>query len=53
MKNSNISNPFIVSRSIPDELFCDREEETTLLAKHIENGRTIVLMSPRRIGERD
>lgn len=51
MKNNDISNPFIVSKSIPDELFCDRKEETALLVKHIENGRNVVLMSPRRLGK--
>lgn len=51
MTHSNINNPFIVSRSIPSELFCDREEETSLLIKHIENGRNIVLISPRRMGK--
>ena len=51
MTHNNINNPFIVSRSIPSELFCDREEETSLLIKHIENGRNIVLISPRRMGK--
>ena len=51
MKNNNISNPFIVSKSIPNEYFCDRKEETELLIKHIENGRNVVLMSPRRMGK--
>ena len=51
MKNKDINNPFIVSKSIPNELFCDRKEETELLVKHIENGRNVVLMSPRRLGK--
>lgn len=51
MINNNINNPFIVSKSIPKELFCDREEETSFLIKQIENGRNVVLMSPRRMGK--
>ena len=51
MNISNISNPFIVSKSIPNELFCDRKEETATLIKQIENGRNVVLVSPRRMGK--
>lgn len=51
MTNNNLNNPFIVSKSIPKELFCDREEETSFLIKQIENGRNVVLMSPRRMGK--
>lgn len=51
MNISNISNPFIVSKSIPNELFCDRKEETANLIKQIENGRNVVLVSPRRMGK--
>lgn len=47
----DLSNPFIVSKHIPEELFCDRKEETTLLIKQIENGRNVVLVSPRRMGK--
>lgn len=51
MNVSNFKNPFIVSKYIPNEYFCDREEETAFLTKQIENGRNIVLMSPRRLGK--
>ena len=50
-KNSKLENPFIVTRSIPDELFCDRKEETDFLIKQIRNGRNVVLVSPRRMGK--
>ncbi len=47
----NISNPFIVGKYIPDEYFCDREQETATLIKHIRNGRNVALISPRRLGK--
>ena len=46
-----LNNPFVVSGSIPKELFCDREEETSFLVKQVENGRNVVLVSPRRMGK--
>ena len=51
MNIKNINNPFIISKQIPEELFCDRKEETSLLIKQIENGRNVVLVSPRRMGK--
>ncbi|MBQ1408639.1 MAG: ATP-binding protein, partial [Bacteroidales bacterium] len=51
MAIKNLNNPFIVSKHIPEELFCDRKEETSLLIKQIENGRNVVLVSPRRMGK--
>ena len=51
MNNNIIYNPFIISKSIPKELFCDREEEISFLIKQIENGRNVVIMSPRRMGK--
>ena len=51
MNTSRLNNPFIVSKSIPNELFCDRKEETAFLVKQIENGRNVVLVSPRRMGK--
>ena len=51
MDVNSITNPFIISKHIPEELFCDRDEETALLLKQIENGRNVVLMSPRRMGK--
>ncbi len=46
-----LNNPFVVSKYIPKEYFCDREEETAFLIKQIENGRNVVLVSPRRLGK--
>lgn len=51
MVTSNIKNPFVISRSIPNEYFCDRKEETAFLTKQVENGRNVVLVSPRRLGK--
>ncbi len=44
-------NPFVVGKYIPSELFCDRKNETETLIKHIENGRNVALISPRRMGK--
>lgn len=51
MNIKDLNNPFVVSKNIPEGLFCDREEETSLLVKQIENGRNVVLVSPRRMGK--
>ena len=51
MNNRIIQNPFIISGLIPDNLFCDREEETNYLIKQIQNGRNTVIVSPRRMGK--
>lgn len=51
MENNLLYNPFVVKGSIPEELFCDRNEETTFLSKQVRNGRNTVLVSPRRMGK--
>ena len=51
MKYNNITNPFIISKDIPEAFFCDREEETTFLIKQIDNGRNTEIVSPRRMGK--
>ena len=51
MKYNNITNPFIISKDIPEAYFCDREEETNFLIKQIDNGRNTVIVSPRRMGK--
>ncbi|MBP3763912.1 MAG: ATP-binding protein [Bacteroidales bacterium] len=51
MTYNNINNPFVVSRSIPEALFCGREEETAFLIRQVRNGRNVVLVSPRRMGK--
>lgn len=45
------SNPFVLGKDIPEELFCDREDETRTLIKQVENGRNVALMSHRRLGK--
>ena len=45
------NNPFFTGINIPNEYFCDRENETKDIIKRIENGKNIVLKSPRRIGK--
>ena len=47
MKN----NPFILTPMIPEEYFCEREEETRRLVTTVTNQSNIVLISPRRVGK--
>lgn len=51
MDTDIIANPFVVGRYVSPQYFCDREHETSLLTKHIDNGRNIALISPRRMGK--
>lgn len=51
MKNLVYSNPFVLGKDIPEELFCDRDEETRTLIKQAENGRNVALISHRRLGK--
>ena len=51
MKSRRYTNPFILGKKIPEELFCDRNEETRTLIKQIRNGRNVALVSPRRLGK--
>ena len=51
MNISKLNNPFVISKLIPEEYFCDRNEETSFLVRQIENGRNVVLVSPRRMGK--
>lgn len=44
-------NPFVIGHYESPEYFCDREEETALLRKHVMNGRHVTLISPRRMGK--
>lgn len=44
-------NPFVVNKYIENRLFCRRDEEKSQLIKQIDNGRNVVLISPRRIGK--
>ena len=49
--SEKIRNPFILTPFVPEEYFCDREEETALLCKHILNGRNVALFARRRLGK--
>lgn len=46
-----VQNPFVVGKYLSDRYFCDRLEETEFLRKQIVNGRSVALISPRRIGK--
>lgn len=48
---TNIKNPFVVGTYVSPEYFCDREAETATLRKHMENGRNVALIAPRRMGK--
>lgn len=48
---TTIKNPFVIGTYISPEYFCDREQEVKALCKHIENGRNVSLVSPRRMGK--
>ena len=48
---NDIRNPFILTPNVPEKYFCDRENETELLCKHILNGRNVALFSGRRLGK--
>ena len=47
----NIHNPFVYQGYESPEYFCDRVTETEQLASHLQNGRNVTLISPRRIGK--
>ena len=51
MNSQEVNNPFIVGKYLSDKYFCDRSQETEFLRKQIENGRDVVLISPRRLGK--
>ena len=44
-------NPFVVGKYWSDSYFCDRNRETAFLEKQVQNGRSVALISPRRIGK--
>lgn len=51
MKSLFNTNPFVLGKDIPKELFCDREAETQMLMKQIANGRNVAIISHRRLGK--
>ena len=48
---NRINNPFVIGTYVSPEYFCDREQETATLRKHIDNGRNVALAAPRRLGK--
>lgn len=46
-----VVNPFICQGYESPEYFCDRIEETEIMASTLYNGRNITLISPRRLGK--
>jgi len=46
-----LDNPFVVGKYVAPAYFCDREQETSTLIKHLTNGRNVALISPRRMGK--
>ena len=50
-KNRKPKNPFIYEGYEGPDYFCDRTEETEKLISHLENGRNLTLVSPRKIGK--
>lgn len=44
-------NPFITRGYVSEEYFCDRENETQMLTRHIQGGNNVVMMAHRRIGK--
>lgn len=48
---TSISNPFVTTGKVPEELFCDRKNEAKQLIHSLANGANVVLMSPRRVGK--
>lgn len=47
----SLNNPFVEYGYHGPEYFCDREQETTELMRHLHNESNVALMSPRRIGK--
>ena len=51
MARINYINPFFTTIDIPDEYFCDRDEDTARIIDNIRNGSNVVLKAPRRVGK--
>jgi len=47
----SLKNPFLISGYISPQYFCDREEETKTLVRHLTNGRNTAIISTRRMGK--
>lgn len=51
MRERRVDNPFVVGKYVSAQYFCDRENEVSMLKKHVENGRNVFFTAPRRMGK--
>lgn len=50
-KQKQLRNPFVYEGYEGPNYFCDRIEETEKVISHLQNGRNLTLVSPRKIGK--
>ena len=50
-KAYQVKNPFIYDGYAGPDYFCDRIEESEKLISHLQNGRNVTLVSPRKVGK--
>lgn len=50
-ESPRVQNPFFIKPIIPNQYFCDREEETKSIVSKLLNGKNVVLTAERRIGK--
>ena len=50
-KSYQLKNPFIYEGYESPDYFCDRIVESENLIAHLQNGRNVTLVSPRKIGK--
>lgn len=46
-----VENPFVIGKVVAGEKFADREKETLLLKRELQNGQNVIIISPRRYGK--
>lgn len=50
-KQKQLRNPFVYEGYVGPDYFCDRTEETEKVISHLQNGRNLTLVSPRKVGK--
>ncbi|MBO4811998.1 MAG: orc1/cdc6 family replication initiation protein [Prevotella sp.] len=50
-KTKPLRNPFVYEGYEGPSYFCDRTEETEKVISHLQNGRNLTLVSPRKVGK--
>lgn len=50
-KDNSLRNPFVYEGYEGPKYFCDRTEETEKVIAHLQNGRNLTIVSPRKIGK--